>query len=119
MSQKTPIINRVTDFVKALMLCVRDIPCTYVNKLIIEQLLRASTSIGANYHEALEAESRRDFIHKMGVCKKEARETMYWIDLLMSQEPAYKTKLDKLQSEVDEFVRIFAKSQMTARSKLV
>ncbi len=50
--------------------------------VISKQLLRSGTSIGANVEEALAAESRRDFVHKMALASKEARETVYWLRLL-------------------------------------
>ena len=50
--------------------------------ILTEQLLRSGTSIGANINEALSAESKRDFIHKLGIALKEAKETSYWLNLL-------------------------------------
>ena len=50
--------------------------------VISKQLLRSGTSIGANVNEALAAESRADFVHKMAISSKEARETLYWLELL-------------------------------------
>lgn len=47
-----------------------------------KQLLRCGTSVGANVHEAINAESRADFIHKLGIAQKECGETIYWLDLL-------------------------------------
>ena len=50
--------------------------------ILSKQLLRSGTSIGANVNEALAAESRADFVHKMAISSKEARETLYWLELL-------------------------------------
>jgi len=50
--------------------------------IISKQILRSATSIGANVEEAIAAQSRRDFIHKMSIASKEARETKYWLRLL-------------------------------------
>ena len=50
--------------------------------ILSKQLLRSGTSIGANVNEALASESRADFIHKMSIASKEARETLYWLELL-------------------------------------
>jgi len=52
--------------------------------VLSKQLLRAGTSIGANVQEALAGQSRRDFLHKMGIASKEARETLYWLELLQT-----------------------------------
>lgn len=53
-----------------------------VNKPLISQLIRAGTSIGANYMEADAAESKKDFQHKIGICKKEAKETLHWLRMI-------------------------------------
>jgi len=52
---------------------------------LITQLVKAATSIGANYCEADDAESKRDFRHKIGLCRKEARETKYWFRMIAGQ----------------------------------
>ena len=50
--------------------------------VLSKQLLRSGTSIGANIHEGIASESKKDFIHKLGIALKEARETSYWLNLL-------------------------------------
>ncbi len=73
--------------------------------VLSKQLLRSGTSIGANIEEATAAESRKDFLHKMSIASKEARETMYWIKLLDKSQIInfeYKTYLEKIQ----EIIRI-------------
>jgi len=54
--------------------------------VLSKQILRSGTSIGANVNEAQAAQSRKDFLHKMAVASKEARETLYWLRLLMETE---------------------------------
>ncbi|HJT23477.1 MAG TPA: four helix bundle protein [bacterium] len=54
--------------------------------ILSKQLLRSGTSIGANVQEALAAQSRKDFLHKMAIASKEARETVYWLELLKASE---------------------------------
>ncbi|HCA67663.1 MAG TPA: hypothetical protein DEP08_04160 [Candidatus Jacksonbacteria bacterium] len=63
------------EIIKFCRVFVKDV----INVILIEQLVRSGTSIGANYMEADAAESKRDFIHKIGICKKEAKETTYWL----------------------------------------
>ena len=65
--------------------------CRYLREerreyVLSKQLLKSGTSIGANYREAENAESRADFIHKMSVAQKEGNESLFWIDLLASSE---------------------------------
>ncbi|HUO56944.1 MAG TPA: four helix bundle protein [bacterium] len=54
--------------------------------VLSKQLLRAGTSIGANVQEALAAQSRKDFLHKMSIASKEGRETLYWLELLQASD---------------------------------
>ena len=74
--------------------------------VISKQLLRSGTSIGANVEEAVAASSRRDFLHKMTIASKEARETVYWLRLL--DESNLVTDLDVLQQldQANELVRL-------------
>jgi len=71
-------------------------------------LVRSATSIGANYMEADCAESKKDFIHKIGVCKKEAKETTHWLHMLATAEPTEKEKCRKLWQEAHELTLIFS-----------
>lgn len=78
---------------------------------LINQCLRAGTSIGANYREANGGSSKRDFFNKIYICKKEAKETLYWLELLGKtlEEPTAKQKCRVLWSETKELVLIFGK----------
>ncbi len=79
-----------------------------INKPLISQLIRASTSIGANYMEADGAESRKDFVHKLGICKKEAKETMHWSRMIATANPDRATECRQLWKESHELVLIFS-----------
>ncbi|MDB6126713.1 MAG: hypothetical protein JWM35_609 [Verrucomicrobia bacterium] len=79
-----------------------------VTSPIINQLVRAGTSIGANYCEADDAESKRDFRHKIGICRKEARETKYWLRMITKAVPAVAEAARKIWSEAKELHLIFA-----------
>ena len=76
---------------------------------IVDQLLRAGTSIGANYREANGASSRKDFMNKIFICKKEAKETEYWLRLLAHSEDQFLEKCRALWREAHEFTLIFSK----------
>ncbi len=73
--------------------------------VISKQLLRSATSIGANVEEAGAGQSKKDFIHKMSIASKEARETKYWLRLLC-EGPLTGIKLDSFLSDIDEIVKI-------------
>lgn len=76
---------------------------------IINQLMRSGTSIGANYFEANGASSKKDFKNKIFICKKEAKETMYWLRLLARSEEGLQDNIKVLWQEAKELTLIFSK----------
>jgi four helix bundle protein len=76
---------------------------------LITQLVSAATSIGANYCEADDAESKKDFRHKIGLCRKEARETKYWFRMIARASPKTKPQARPLWQEAKELHLIFSK----------
>ncbi|HCC05818.1 TPA: four helix bundle protein [Candidatus Nomurabacteria bacterium] len=74
--------ERTTVFSKKVLLFCKSLPQDAVTKPLLSQLVRSCTSIGANYMEANGASSKKDFANKVFICKKEAKETMYWLHLL-------------------------------------
>ena len=103
--------ERTTEFSKSVIVFTKSIKPTYLNKNIIHQLLKSSTSVGANYMEANGASSKKDFRNKIYICKKEIQETKYWIKLL-SETLADKKKVDELRriyKEAHELTLIFSK----------
>ena len=84
---------------------------------ISKQLIRSATSMGANYEEACNAESRNDFLHKMQIVLKESQETLYWLKLINKAELANDSSVNikRLIDEATQLNRITAKSILTAR----
>ena len=78
------------------------IPKTDVNSSLTRQLVRAATNIGANYCEADDGVSRKDFRNKIGIAKKEARETKYWLRMISTAEPGLKEQARILWQEAKE-----------------
>jgi four helix bundle protein len=76
---------------------------------LISQLVAAATSIGANYFEADNGESKRDFRHKIGLCRKEAHETKYWFRMIARASPKSRKDARPLWQEAKELHLIFAK----------
>ncbi|MBP9702540.1 four helix bundle protein [Candidatus Woesebacteria bacterium] len=113
MQQSNNLSIRTTSFAIDIIAFTKSITPTVYNKPLITQLVRSSTSIGANYHESTEAQTRNDFIHKISICKKEARETLYWLDVIQKTNPGLKTEV--LVDEVSQLIRIFAASMRTAK----
>ena len=89
-------------------LCKR-VPKTVVTTPIISQLVRAGTSIGANYSEANGAASKKDFKNKIFICKKEAIETKYWLRMLAKADENFKNECKILWKETQELTLIFSK----------
>jgi len=101
--------NRVLVFSKQLVLYIKNMYITDINKNIVNQVLRSWTSIGANYCEANWSSSRRDFANKIYICKKESKETAYWLELLLEITTTSREKLEIILKESHEIACIFNK----------
>lgn len=102
------LLERTLRFAEEILELANRLPKTIVNQNLIRQLIKAGTSIGANYREACEAESSKDFVHKISISKKEARETKYWLKLLLKTNPNFRNTIVSLGKEANEFVKIFS-----------
>lgn len=98
-------------------LCL-ELSSTPVSSPLITQFVRSSTSIGANYCEADDAESKADFRHKIALCRKEARETKHWCRMLAKACKAESTSLRALWKEAHELHLIFARIVRTTDANL-
>jgi four helix bundle protein len=92
---------------------------TAITRPIVSQLVRSGTSIGANYSEADDALSSKDFQHKIGICKKEARETKFWLKIVITAVPEVKREAILLIQEAKELNLIFNSILNKIRSKKV
>ena len=79
--------------------------------------MRSGTSIGANINEALAGESKRDFVHKMSISLKEARETAYWLNLLSDSGFIQKEESDILINNCNELMKILSSIILTTKEK--
>ena len=111
------LAKRLLDYAAECIKLVSKFDKNYAQKYITSQLVRASTSAGANYEEARSAESRADFAHKIQISLKELRESLYWLKLIVRAELAQAKDLEVLNIEANELIRIFAKSVITAKCK--
>ena len=107
--------DRLLDFSVRIGKVVDALPDTRLGRHIAGQLVRCGTSPGANYSEACVAESKRDFIHKLGVTLKELRESRHWIRIIIKSESLTTTRMNPLLDEVEQLLRIIAKSVVTAK----
>lgn len=100
---------RTFEFSKKLIKFLKYLSKDHLDQTIITQAIRSGTSIGANYREADGGESKKDFIHKIGICKKEAKETLYWLGLIQEGLEIKTPELDWLIDECQQYIRIFGK----------
>lgn len=108
--------ERTARFAEKLIDLLKKLPNNPINKRFIEQCAGSGGSLGANYCEADEAESRLDFIHKIGICKKETKETKHWIRLLAHANPEFKEEFRWFWQEAEELLLIFSKIVRSSRS---
>lgn len=93
------------------------IPKNLITIPLISQLVRSGTSIGSNYCEADCAESKKDFEHKLGICKKESKESKHWLRMIAKAVPELKDKARKLWKEANELNLIFSSIVNKSRRK--
>ena len=101
--------DRTYQFAKNVALFIKKIPKTTANIEYSKQVIRSSGSIGANYIEANESLSKKDFCMRVKICRKESKETSYWIRLLVeTNDSEYSMSGEKLIRESDELRKIFS-----------
>ena len=85
---------------------------------LFRQLLRSGTSIGANVHEATSGQTRKDFLSKLYISYKEARETLYWINLLYDTGYLSKDNFENLKTKCNELIKILSSITKTTSETL-
>lgn len=101
--------ERTAKFGENVIKFLRSIKEDTVTRPLINQLVKSATSVGANYSEADDAESRIDFKHKIGICKKEARESKHFLRMIVTAEPTSQKLAINLWQEAKELNLIFNK----------
>lgn len=79
-----------------------------VNRKLIDQVIRSGTSVGASYREANETQTKKDFCFRICICRKEAKETVYWLQFIIEANPDFSKRIEFLLKEAGELVKIFA-----------
>ena len=111
--------NRTKTLALRIIRLVETIPNTKVGIVVSNQILRSSTSVGANYRAACRAKSTADMISKLGIVEEEADETIYWLELLGESELVKESKLAELMKEYNEIVAMIVSSIKTLRNKQI
>ena len=104
---KYDLEERTAKFGENIIKFIKKIPRDVVGLPLMSQLVRAGTSVGANYCEADDAESSKDFKHKIGICKKETRETKHWLRMIATAYPNLAEEIKGLWTEAKELNLIF------------
>ncbi|HTS69669.1 MAG TPA: four helix bundle protein [Terriglobia bacterium] len=103
--EKRDLAERLLEYGAAIIELTESLPNTLVGRRVGDQLLRCSTSAGANYEEARAAESKEDFIHKLQIALKELRESNYWLRLLNKSGKVTDERITRLLDESNQFVQ--------------
>ncbi|MCL5094234.1 MAG: four helix bundle protein [Patescibacteria group bacterium] len=100
--------ERTLNFSKEIIRFCKGLSKNTVNFELISQLIRSACSIGANYIEANEALSKKDFIHRVKISRKEAKETIYWLNLVLEINPNLNGRINSLIKEAIELKKILS-----------
>jgi len=106
---------RTQDFALRVIRLVDALPNNPVGRNISSQLMRAATSVGANYRAACRGRSTAEFVAKLGIVEEEADESCYWMELIIRSELLAESRVRPLLDEANELVAIIVTSKKTAR----
>jgi four helix bundle protein len=106
--------ERTAAFGEAVVIFARKVPRSPASNPLISQVVRSATSIGANYCEADDGVSKRDFRNKIGLCRKESRETKHWLRMIAASNEGLRPEARRLWQEAKELNLIFSRIFRTA-----
>jgi four helix bundle protein len=109
--------NRTFEFGVRVISAVEALPKTETARILGRKLLRAGTSVGANYRAAARARSQADFISKLGVVEEECDESAYWMEVIIARKLLRRAQLKSLLAEANELLAITVASIKTARRR--
>ena len=104
---KYDLKERTCEFGKNIIRFVKQVPENTITRPLILQIMRSGTSIGANYCEAINSGSKKDFMHKICIVRKEAQETYHWLIMLETATPEFSIIIKPLLQESHELILIF------------
>ena len=109
--------DRAKEFAKRIVFLCRDMKSEHKEAVLVNQLLRSGTSIGANIHEAQYAQGQKDFISKLEIAQKECFETEYWLEILYETDCIDETTYKSVQNDCGAIRRMLISSLNTIKSK--
>jgi four helix bundle protein len=116
MKKDNVVLNKSFRFAARIIRLYQHLKDTKKEFVLSRQMLRSGTSVGANVREGNNAESKADFIHKMGIAQKETDETMYWLELLKETEYLTVNEFDSIYQDADELLKLIRSIILTAKS---
>jgi len=109
--------ERLKKFALRVARLIKALPKNPTNRVYGYQVLKSSSSMGANYAEATCAHTKKDFTHDINKCRKEAKESLYWLNLLYEVNELLRPRMKDIIEESEELVKIFQSAVFTAKSK--
>lgn len=116
-NKQIDIHERIYQFVLRVLRLLNSLPKTQINLNILDQCGRSVTSVGANDQEADACESKRDFLAKYAIAKKELKETNYWLRLIYDTNPALRERMASLLKEGQELLMIISSIIIKTKNK--
>lgn len=107
-THKFDLEDRTLEFAKKVIDLLKQLPRNSINLEMTSQTVRSAGSIGANYREANDALGKKDFYMRMKISRKEAKETKYWLELVLHNNPSLKNQTTPLLEENTELIKIFS-----------
>lgn len=100
--------ERTTEFAKRIIHLCKALPNDRITNRLVDQIIRSAGSVGANYREANEALGKKDFVHRLRIARKEAKETDHWLELIQEANPSFKERVIALVKELREIRNILS-----------
>lgn len=107
-NKKYDLEERTLNFGKQVIQLANLLPKNQVNLKLVDQFVRSGTSIGANYREANDSLGQKDFYMRVRIARKEAKETLYWLELILENNNDFQEKIGSLVDECGQLVRILS-----------
>jgi len=107
-NRKFDLEDRTLNFAKRIIKLCQLLDNNIVNSKLIDQMVRSGGSVGANYREANDALGKKDFTHRLRISRKETKETIFWLELLLESNPNQKSEINLLINEGIEIRNILS-----------
>jgi four helix bundle protein len=106
--KKFDLEERTLEFAKRVVRLCKELPVNPVNDKLISQVIRSAGSVGANYREANDSLGEKDFLMRLKISRKEAKETHFWLELIIEANPSLKKRMENLFQESLELKKILS-----------